>query len=56
MSVAEELQRIAEEVGRLRAKLGELSLACADLRNQIAADATGEAENEDAPRKLQSVS
>jgi hypothetical protein len=55
MSIAEELQRIAEEAGRLRERLGELSLACAELRHQIAAD-TSEADNEDAPRKLQSVS
>jgi hypothetical protein len=56
MSIAEELQRIAEEAGRLRNKLGELSLACAELRRLIAADTSGEAENEDTPRKLQSVS
>jgi hypothetical protein len=52
MALADELQRIADEAARARQRLEELSRACAELRAQL----SKESANEEAPRKLQSVS
>jgi len=54
MSLADELQRIADEAARTRSRLEELSRACAELRKQLGPDdgATSEAPTQ----RLQSVS
>jgi hypothetical protein len=63
--IADELVRIAEEAGKLRERLRELSRACAELRAQLSgvprdeSSSTAESpeqKKEDAPRMLQSVS
>jgi hypothetical protein len=67
MSIADELSRIAEEARRVRARLGELAGACAELRETLGGEPSRTNEqssggrdesttNEEAPRKLQSVS
>jgi hypothetical protein len=54
MSLADELQRIADEAARTRQRLDELSRACAELRQQLSPE--GKPSNEEAPHRLQSVS
>jgi hypothetical protein len=54
MTLADELQRIADESARSRQRLDELARACAELRAQLTRPEPSTTEN--APRKLQSVS
>jgi hypothetical protein len=58
MSLADELQRIADEAARTRQRLDELSRAVAELRQQLATDVSGSGKqsNDEAPQRLQSVS
>ncbi len=56
MSLADELSRIAEEAARTRARLEELSRACAELRKQLAPEEKTKAGDEGAAQRLQSVS
>jgi hypothetical protein len=55
MSLADELQRIADEAARTRHRLEELSRACAELRKQIGSDG-GVASDEAPAQRLHSVS
>jgi len=55
MSLADELQRIADEAARTRGRLEELSRACAELRKQLGLD-DGVASGETSTQRLQSVS
>jgi hypothetical protein len=55
MSLADELQRIADEAARSQKRLEELSRACAELRQQLSRPEPTSS-SEDTPRKLQSVS
>jgi prefoldin subunit 5 len=54
MSLADELQRIADEAARTRQRLDELSRACAELRQQLSPEQ--QKSNDEAPQRLQSVS
>jgi hypothetical protein len=55
MSLADELQRIADEAARTRNRLEELSRACAELRQQLLAES--KQTSDDIPtQRLQSVS
>jgi hypothetical protein len=54
--LADELQQIADEAGRSRRRLEDLSRACAELRTQLARHELGKESNEDTPERLQSVS
>jgi BMFP domain-containing protein YqiC len=56
MSLADELQRIADEAARTRGRLEELSRACAELRKQLAPEAKPQAGDDVATQRLQSVS
>ncbi len=58
MSNADELLRIAEEMGRVRERLVALSRACSELRQRLGppTDDNPEKSEQEAPRKLQSVS
>ena len=56
MSLADELSRIAEEAARTRARLEELSAACAELRKQLAPDEKTKAGDDGSTQRLQSVS
>jgi hypothetical protein len=56
MPLADELLRIAEDAARTRARLEELSRACAELRKQLAPDDKTKAGDEGATQRLQSVS
>lgn len=55
MSLAEELQRIADEAARTRRRLEELSRACAELRAQLSAE-TKHPGDDVTTQRLQSVS
>jgi len=55
MSLPDELQRIADEAARTRARLEELSRACAELRKQLG-PGEGVASDETPAQRLQSVS
>jgi hypothetical protein len=55
MSLVDELLRIAEEAARTRRRLEELSRACAELRQQLAAG-DKQAGDDAATQRLQSVS
>ena len=56
MSLADELSRIAEEAAHTRARLEELSRACAELRKQLAPDEKTKAGDDGSTQRLQSVS
>jgi hypothetical protein len=56
MSLVDELLRIAEEAARTRRRLEELSRACAELRQQLAAGDNKQAGDDAATQRLQSVS
>jgi len=53
MSLADELQQIADEAARTQRRLEELSRACAEVRAQLTRP---EQTTGDAPQRLQSVS
>ncbi len=55
MSLADELQSIADEAARTRKRLEELSRACAELRQQLTAEQRP-ASNDARTQRLQSVS
>ncbi|HEY2745490.1 MAG TPA: hypothetical protein VGL86_12730 [Polyangia bacterium] len=55
MSLADELQRIADEAARTRNRLEELARACAELRKQIGPD-DGMTSDQAPTQRLQSVS
>jgi hypothetical protein len=54
--LADELQQIADEAGRTRRRLEDLSRACAELRTQLARHEASKDSNQDTPERLQSVS
>ena len=56
MSLADELLRIAEDAARTRARLEELSRACAELRKQLAPEDKTNGSDDGSTQRLQSVS
>jgi len=56
MSLADELSHIADEAARARARLEELSRACAELRRQLQPDDKTKASDDGSAQRLQSVS
>jgi hypothetical protein len=54
--LADDLQQIADEAGRTRRRLEDLSRACAELRTQLARHEVSKESTGETPERLQSVS